>query len=188
MSTCGNDRILFLHVAKTGGYWVCEAMKRAGIEVQQEVPDVFHAKLHQLEVGERFAFAFVREPLSWCGSTWQFRRLRGMEREEHPSTWADLPFEDYLTVCIEEDPGFLGNYYELSTGPRENEIDFVGRYEKLEDDFLTAMHLAGETVDPNVIREIAPINVSAPPPPCPEELRQRLRISESVVYERWYED
>jgi hypothetical protein len=128
----------------------------------------------------------VREPLSWCGSTWQYRRLNSMVREDHPSTWADLPFPEYLIACIEEDPGFLSAYYELSIGPPEDEIGFVGRYESLTDDLVRGLRLAGEEFDEGALRAVAPMNVSRPPPRCPDELRQRLMVTERAVYERFY--
>jgi hypothetical protein len=163
-------------------------MKAAGIELEQEVPETFHAKLHQVDVRGRFVFAFVREPLSWCGSTWQFRRLNNMPREDHPSTWADLPFPDYLTTCMEREPGFLNDYYSLSVGRPGGEIDFIGRYENLEDDLVMALLRAGVEFDEEALRAVAPMNVSAPTPPCSDELRHRLMATERTVYDRFYPD
>jgi hypothetical protein len=56
-------------------------------------------------------------------------------------------------------PGFLTNeYYVPMVGPREQEIDFVGRYENLADDLVTALRLAGEDFNERELRSTPPVN------------------------------
>ena len=83
-------------------------------------------------------------------------------------------------------PGFLSKHYELFVGPRDAEIDFVGRYERLEDDVVSALRAAGQDFDEEALRSFPPINVTGPPPDCPEGTRQQLMHAESEAYERFY--
>jgi hypothetical protein len=187
MATCGNDRLLFLHVPKTGGSWVSKAMAVAGIDVAGEATELPHPELDDVDRGGRFTFAFVREPFAWYGSYWQYRRKRGLPRQEHPSTWADLPFADYIWACTVIRPGSLGRYFERFVGSPDAPIDFIGRFESLSEDLVRALGLAGQEYDKEALRAVPPVNRSSPPPPCPPEIRDELIRAEREVYERFYE-
>jgi len=192
MATCGNDKFLFIHVPKTGGMWVTEVLQEAGVEVSEEfgaTPE--HPLLSELERRGRFTFAFVREPLSWYGSIWRFRNYfnlhKGPAEGQLPyDRFIGLDFPEFLENVATHVPGFLSKHYELFVGPRDAEIDFVGRYERLEDDVVSALRAAGQDFDEEALRSFPPINVTGPPPDCPEGTRQQLMHAESEAYERFY--
>lgn len=191
IATCGNDRLLFVHVPKTGGSWVSAALDAAGVEVEK-IGETPHSEIKDLDVRGRFTFAFVREPLSWYGSTWNYRR------KHQPNDWRgrywqpidewiqNLEFHDFLEKLIEDRPALLSRYYELYVGPPRDPIDFIGRYENLQEDLILALELAEQGFDEEALRAVAPVNTSAPTPPCPEEIRDRLVQSEKDAYERFY--
>jgi hypothetical protein len=192
MATCGNDKFLFIHVPKTGGMWVTEALQAAGIEVEEEfgrTPE--HPLLSELERRGRFTFAFVREPLSWYGSIWRFRNYFHLHKEPAEAqlpydSYIGLEFPDFIEQVAEHLPGFLSNHYELFVGPQDSEIEFIGRYERLEDDLVSALRTAGQDFDEEALRSFPPINVTGPQPECPPETRLRLMRAESEAYERFY--
>ena len=192
MATCGNDRFLFIHVPKTGGTWVSQSMKAVGIYAPEERGSTdWHPNLSELERRGRFTFAFVREPLSWYGSIWSFRRKH--QYHKHPvlgglpyDQFIELDFPDFVEQVAENLPGFLSTYYEQWVGSPDNEIDFIGRYENLKADFVSALWMADQDFDGDGLGDIPPINPSAPAPPCPRDIRNRLMRSEQGVYERFY--
>jgi hypothetical protein len=192
MATCGNDRFLFIHVPKTGGMWVTEALQEAGVEVEEEIgatPE--HPLLSELERRGRFTFAFVREPLSWYASIWKFRNYfhlhKGPAEGQLPyDRFIELDFPEFIDSVAKQLPGFLSNHYEQFVGPRDQEIDFVGRYESLEDDVISALRAAGQDFDEDALRSFPPINASGPHPDCPEEMKLQLMRAESEAYERFY--
>src|SRR3989338_8198252 len=77
---------IFFHVPKTGGMWVRQAIKNAGIptnEVGNAIEETdnfstmkhtfFHATPRTVHTLGRFSFAFVRNPLTWYQSQWAFQ-------------------------------------------------------------------------------------------------------------------
>ena len=102
MATCGNDRFLFIHVPKTGGMWVTEALQEAGVEVEEEIgatPE--HPLLSELERRGRFTFAFVREPLSWYASIWKFRNYFHLHKGP---TEGQLPYDRFIELDFPATP------------------------------------------------------------------------------------
>jgi hypothetical protein len=189
----GNDRLLFLHVQKTGGSWIFRAMQAAGVELRAEGSR--HARLDEVHRKGRFTFAFVRDPVSWYGSWWQhcrvidpIHRAHAFITEWEPDRFVNLPFEQYLQGCMNWWPGFVSAFYRRYTGPPEEPIDFVGHFERLADDLVLALRLAGQEFDEEALRAVPPVNVSAPTPPCSPEVREKLRVVERETYERYYEE
>jgi hypothetical protein len=192
MTTFGNDKLLFVHVPKTGGAWAAKAMMAGGIELRPE-GDEFHPPLRDLDSGNRFTFAFVREPAAWYGSMWQFQRqLRDrFPDHDYPLTALDpfigLPFPEFLQACIGSFPGHVSEMFKAFVGPPESPIDFIGRYEELQDDLIRALRLTGEEFDEEAIRSFPPTNTAATPAPmCPDAIRQRLLETEREAYQRFY--
>jgi hypothetical protein len=195
VTTSGNDRTVFIHVPKTGGGWVTDAMKAAGIQ-QDPIGAEHHLGKDQIDLRGRFAFAFVREPLSWYGSLWNFRRRLWREKESDPSmvipqgefsdeTFA-RDFPDFVENVISTWPGYLSRYYEHYVGKAGDQVDFVGRYENLVDDLVRALEAGGEEFDEGILRNYPANNRSGPLPSCSDELKQRVLHAERGAYERFY--
>lgn len=164
-------------------------MEAAGVEAHK-LGDGYHPTRSELDTEGHFTFAFVREPVSWYGSTWSYRRwLRttGLEDMQHfYDPWLDLDFPDFVDRILDSQPGFLSRSYESYVGPPDDPIDFIGRFENLTDDLVRALELAGQDFDEDALRNFAPVNRSAPAPPCPPDLRARLMHVERDAYERFY--
>jgi hypothetical protein len=188
----GNDQLLFLHVQKTGGHWVYEAMRAAGVELRTE--GARHARLREVRPNGRFTFAFVRDPLTWYGSWWQhcrvidpIHRVQAFISEWEPDRFINLPFEQYLEGCMNWWPGFVSGFYRRYTGPPEAPIDFVGHFERLADDLVRALQLAGQNFNEEVLRAFPRQNVGGPLPPCRTEIRERLIEVERETYKLYYD-
>jgi Sulfotransferase family len=188
-----NERLLFIHVPKTGGTWATHALRGAGVEFEPVYkpigPDTtrHHPTREEISVTGRFTFAFVREPLSWYGSLYNYRRQKRFNDGSFPGErFLDSEFPDFLAQMVKHHPGFVSTVYESFCGPPQDEIDFIGRYERLTDDLVRALQMAGQEFDEDALRAFPPLNQSMPTPDCPDRIRLGLLHSERAVYERFY--
>jgi hypothetical protein len=203
MTTVANDQIVFIHIPKTGGTWVSEAMERAGVKAEK-FGNGPHPELPSLDLEGRFAFAFVREPLSWYRSVWAFHRRFSQSDWPELGEWIDLDFPAFIDRMAENSPGYLSSHYTGFVGPANDEISFIGRYEHLADDLVTALHMAGQDFDEQTLRSVParnfeneesmygsmlpPPDRSALPTDCPADVRARLIESEREIYDRFYSE
>jgi hypothetical protein len=194
VTTIVNEQMAFIHVPKTGGMWVTDAIRAGGIEFDTMEEDD-HFMKSDLEAGDRFVFAFVREPFSWYGSVWRYHRVFPQAHWVDINEAIDLEFPDFLEQMLKNHPGWLSRYYKRFVGPRHDEIDFVGRYERLADDLVTALRSSGQEFDEGSLRALPPVNrfseeetgASLPDPSSLHRLRLRLYECEREAYERFYE-
>ena len=192
MTAVGNERFVFLHIPKTGGSWVSQAMANAGIELDELGA---HPQGAEVEIGGRFTFAFVREPLSWFGSAWKFHRRVSLSHWPTINDWIDLDFPGFVDGMVVSSPGYLSEYFRAFIGPPEDQIDFVGRYEQLADDLVTALRSAGQDFDEDALRAMPRVNRSlnqdnpldTATTACPAATVRRLHQSEREIYTRFYE-
>jgi hypothetical protein len=191
MSTVQNDRLAFIHVPKTGGSWVTEAMRVAGVEcrpAKNRFGGERFGHLNYLEVpADRFRFGFVRKPAEWYLSFWCHRHTYQDWQPEGTMELDDLargPFPQFIERVTTELPGYLERLYEHYLGPR-GEIEFVGRYENLREDLIHALSRAGD-YDLDAVRQLEPVNTSRRLAELTPELSELVLEAERGVTERFY--
>lgn len=190
------DRIRYLHVPKTGGTWVSQALDSAGVEfVTIDRPSKLmrgtHAGLAQTEdFADRFTIAFVRHPLDWWRSRWATRMRTAWDPEhEIDSRACSNDFEAFIEQVIENLPGHFGERLERFIGPPSQPVDFIGRFEHLADDLVRALKQAGEPFDERALRRCEPANVNdytQLDALYPTDLAIRLAECETSVIGRFY--
>jgi hypothetical protein len=199
MPALRTERLLFLHVPKTGGSYVAGALEgilgaRAVDFSASDDPRERrgHAALRSFAGDELFTLAFIRHPLSWYRSFWSYRMRRGW-RMDHPLDRAarSEDFNEFVTGVTERMPGYLGLLFGEFIGPPTQPIDFVGRYERLTDDLCTALRQAGETFDEAALREYQPVNATdyqRHPVHYEPDAAWRLALAERQTIERFYSE
>lgn len=196
-------RSIFIHVPKTGGTWVRGALRAAGLHQGDVGRD--HATPAEIEQDPAYqaspmVFCFVRHPLAWYQSYWCYRMKHGWHKPSPGEVEApirtvtldahcrDDRFDRFVENCLERYPqGWVSHLYAHYTSG----CTFVGRQERLVEDLLLALLIAGEPVDAARIRNHPPQNVAAQQTvwrqQCqyPKELALRVLEAESQALQRW---
>ena len=116
MMVFGKARLVFLSVPKTGTTaWEKALAPLADIQVSNP-PELKHAPvfrynrffrpmLEKFIAEERDVIAVIREPVSWLGSWYRYRRRPFMEGR--PNNTCDVSFDEFVEgYCQGEQPGF----------------------------------------------------------------------------------
>jgi hypothetical protein len=168
---------VFIHIPKTGGTWVREAMKRSGIPISplkcawhndhmitsgpnqgqllQQGHVCWHNRLRDIDAAGRLTFSFVRHPVSLCISHWQYKQRVGwkMHNESDAALRADT-IEEFLEKVLVRSAGrgWVTSMYRMFLTEQERRVDFIGAQEHLADDLVTALRVAGEEFDEAALR------------------------------------
>ncbi|MEL6614569.1 MAG: sulfotransferase family 2 domain-containing protein [Bacteroidota bacterium] len=136
----------FVHINKTGGTSVVRAL---GIRFQHLTAMELREKLGDDRWESRYTFSFVRNPWDRVVSLYHFRVKTNQTGlgDQH------LSFSDWARVCFRDrDPQYLNKPKMFApatdwlAGPSgEIDVDFVGRFERLSDDFAVAAEAIGKS-------------------------------------------
>lgn len=191
---------VYVHMMKTGGWSVREALSQMKLVVGEIGRDHDPACLLPLQSGPRpFIFVFIRHPLSWYRSYWAFRMQENWKvRPDQPITgWQTFgsvldhecrsdKFETWMRNVLAYVPeGFLSRIYRIYT----EGVDFVGKVEFFPDDLCQALTFAGEAYSPAVVASMPRKNVTDPRflalATLSSELAHQVMRTEEYVVERW---
>ena len=152
---------IFLHIPKTGGSWLKQAIHAAGVQFE-EFGDQHGNVKRMVDWGkkpewldDKFIFTIVRHPVTWYQSRWCFRVKHGWHGE-HPldMNCGSNHFPQFVENVLKFKPdGWVSWLYRNYNENPIHPTDFVGRMEFLVDDVIKAMHLAGEDFDEQTIRD-----------------------------------
>lgn len=179
-----------MHVPKTGGSWVKKAIIASGINHKDyRIDGDPHLVLKQCPVPEKFKFAFVRHPVQFYRSYWQFKMTNGWDKKNPIDMECKSEnFNVFVRKILDKYPGRYGDALVEFVGEEKEEIEFVGKYENLVDDLIAALKYAGEVFSEDAIRTLLPYNVSDKkkfPAQYTEELEQEVIKSEIQVIKRF---
>jgi hypothetical protein len=198
MPTFLTDKLVFIHVPKTGGTWITEALASTGVLLMPPDPlgdqpysEHGHASLSDLDVGNRFTVAFVRHPLDWWRSYWGHRMRSGWINESGlDSEIASDDFNDFVERVLKYRPGQFDELVRRFVGSPA-QVDYVGRFEHLLEDTCTALRLSGQRVPLARILSHPRANANDYgrfPAAYRPDLAARLSEAEHQTIERYYPD
>jgi len=120
---------LFLHIPKTGGSWVEQALREIGVQIEQPATihgvTYRHSLLSMFQEQYPYVFTFVRHPLSWYESWWKYQS--GAWTVWEPGVWHP---QRSLEKCREEVRAIAprpGGPASFSTAPRRIAAGFSNR-------------------------------------------------------------
>ena len=179
-----------MHVPKTGGSWVKKAIIASGINCEDyRIDGDPHIGLKQCPAPDKFKFAFVRHPVQLYRSYWQFKMTHEWDKKNPLDMECKSDnFNIFIRNVLDKYPGYYGDALSEFVGEGKYEIEFIGQYENLVEDLITALKSAKEIFNENIIRNLPPYNVSDKkkfPAQYTEELEQEIRKSEIKVINRF---
>lgn len=194
------DKCLFLHIPKTGGYFVRQAFKSCKISCQEIGGEHDHfphlLKLKPKEFWQsKFVFAFVRHPLSWYQSRWAFRMKHGWKpTHELDFNCASNNFDTFCRNVVNYKPsGWVSWEYKMYIEQCPKKCDFIGKTENIVEDTISAFRLAGEKFSEKIIRSIGKVNDSNLDDKLPsywasysDELRDMIINTECDAINKYY--
>lgn len=164
------ERLVLLSVPKTGTTAIESALRDRADMVISNPPELKHAPLYRYNRFFRPMFekvcdarmetiAVMREPISWLGSWYRYRRRPFMDG--HPNSTRDVSFDDFVAAYMEKQPpGFarVGSQAKfLEPRPNGTAVTHLFRYEAfdrfldfLENRLQTEVRPARENVSPSM--------------------------------------
>jgi chondroitin 4-sulfotransferase 11 len=142
------DDFVFVHINKTGGSSIEKALKLPS------APNHHTALQWRSEIGDaewdrRFTFTFVRNPWEKVLSQYAYR----LQREDKAlmasgidfNSWVRLTFEDHDPTYYNQPKMFMPQAAWICDENGEQLVDFIGRFERLEEDFATVCRRIGRS-------------------------------------------
>jgi hypothetical protein len=138
--------------------WITQALSAAGVPVVQD------GKRHDFPAvsppKRPFSFMFVRHPLTWYQSYWAYRMSHNWEQT---NKWDDdlvsTTFSGFIEKALKKKhDGRLSDMYRRMTLVSPQSAMYIGRYESLVEDLITALTAAGEQFDEHALRAFPAVN------------------------------
>jgi len=207
----GNPSAIFLHIPRTGGTFIEEALKvcyvktsrfvknktREGLSVPKKHILKKHFRPEAIKKVDHF-FAFVRDPADYYPSVWAWLQKHSSEKifdwDWHPffeayASW-DEDFNHWAMKMTRNEPGWAYRLFEAYCGPKHNPIcSYVGKTETISEDFC---EFAGQILYydtkgwPRILEELGKKNVAKRTlPQWKPYVLDAVIESEAAFYQRW---
>ena len=173
--------LLLLHVPRTGGTWLGEAVTRidptAELWERRAYPwlpkahPVFGHFNQEERSRVKLVAAFVRHPIRYYESVWRYmRHFDGRDRKRmytrwpwHPMALAAEVYDDDFNVWAQrmllQGRDWVTRMFELYVGPGGGEVtSFIGRAETLVEDTAALLKLCKRPCDLEVLRAVGQVN------------------------------
>lgn len=171
---------VFLHVQKTGGTWLRDALTASGVAFREEGHWHDDHEMNAARWGtDRPYFTAVRNPLAWYASFYADRLRTGWGGDlALGHDCADATFGGFVARCWKNRRGFLSELYGRHARPGVA----VLKTERLADDAVSLLRMLGERFDEAALRATRPANVSADRPRHTRQTTVMIVASEAEAF------
>lgn len=176
-------KCVFTHLPKTGGTWVRQAMRDAGIPCFEGAWHVTPGEVLPV-LPDRYSFTFVRHPVTWWRSWWAHTAAHGISAwPEDPfrpaiSRFTDVSYAEFMTRMLGDVPGQYSRIVDRYT----DGVTRTGRTERLAEDLPAILGEAGERA-PVVL---PPANVTRRAVAADPGIDAEITRTEQAVIARFY--
>lgn len=194
---------IFLHLPRTGGSWVNHCLQNISHKIDPKNKiRLGHVPYYKLSKDQRkkFCFSFIRHPFDWYASCYNFSNNISKTKAFKHLSRVHLPFEifrrleyhegtkaDALTQYLMQ-TGFGIYHQSLDFFGLDYEIDFIGKYENLTEDLITALEMAGEDFDKEYIisaSQYNPQKTKAPKIKFSDETKDLMYKFDRKIFDRF---
>lgn len=141
---------IFLHLPRTGGSWINYCLQNVSHKIDPKNKiRCGHVPYYSLSESQRkkFCFSFIRHPFDWYASCYHFSH-------NISKIYKGKKSPDEVAIHLMES-GFGIYHQSLDFFGVDYEIDFIGKYENLTEDLITALEMAGEDFDKEYIMSVS---------------------------------
>lgn len=141
-------RVAFVHINKTGGSSIEKAL---GLPFQHLTAMELRREMGAARFDRSFSFAFVRNPWAKVASHYRYRvktNQTGLGADPVPfPEWVRRAYGDRDPAFYDQPRMFMPQTEWISDEAGRVLVDFVGRFERLEEDFAEVCRLLGTTAE-----------------------------------------
>jgi hypothetical protein len=150
-----SKNIIFIHIPKTAGTSILNALGKKTLTGRQHLPWYIYANADPIFFEKAFKFSFIRNPLDKLYSSYSYLANGGNQTTDQIKQKTIMEYKDLNDFIIRglsqgvmrNDPMFLPQSNFILDSNGEFVVDFVGRYENLENDFNTIAQKIGLKMD-----------------------------------------
>ena len=165
---------------RTGGMWVTQALSAAGVPVEQD--GIRHDSPAVSPPKRPFCFTFVRHPLTWYQLYWAYRMSHNWKQtNKWDCDLVSTTFSDFIEKALHKrhNGRFSGMCRRMTLASPQSAM-YVGRYESLIEDLITALTMAGEEFDEHALRSFPAINARSQLKEWKEKCVYTLELAEAL--------
>ena len=191
---------VFLHIPKCGGNWVKQVLKDNDL-VRQEVLTDGHTRHESLEgriasghnvpthygkfnkrSKERRVFTFVRHPLSWYASYWNWKSnaFKWTDSNEFDRKCKSSDFHEFIENVLDNYDGYLTEMYYTFT----SHCGMIGKIESIGEDLKIILKHYNESFNYKTLGRL-PANTGRYKVKYTKSLADRIMDSEKLVVNRF---
>ncbi len=184
-----NSNTIFIHIPKTAGISLVNAIY-GNVSNEGHRKISFYQNLFKKEIKEYYIFSFVRNPYDRLYSAFKFLEIGGMNIHDKRGYQDYLScfnsFEDFVCNGLDESiiykiSHFIPQTEFISNKNNDIIIDFVGKYENLENDISKLSKKLGKVI------ELPLLNSNVNKPTYQEVYTKEMRDIVYEVYKRDFE-
>lgn len=185
----GDSDTIILLPPKIGSHWITRAIEVSKIRHAVVGPTSLRNHGTLAQHGRQFSgiITFVRHPITWYQSYWQYRSSNNSWDDgwELDHICGHTTFPEFVQRAAHNLPGYVSRMFEQYAGPRDDPVKFIGRQERLCSDLLSFLDEIGEKYRRDCVLTLQRENASSQHPKLDPYLETILRGSENDAITRY---
>ncbi len=145
------NRCIFIHIPKSAGTSILKLIGKSEVVGRDHLPWYVYYKANPIKYNSYFKFSFIRNPWARVFSAYAYLRQGGNGREDLAlqriitsfSGFDDFVIRGLKAGILRNHPLFIPQSEFVVGAEQEIMVDYLGRYERLEEDFAVVARRLG---------------------------------------------